>query len=378
MSIKIECPSCKQQYSVDESIIGEEVECAACSKVFVATKKAPIKLELPTIDQEKTPVPLHFPPTDEATHHSEYVYPWKKPLPLETEQKDSELNMESDHEKVSKDNHIKDNNVTQELHSTNKSKNEEEKKEGRGGSWLFSVLGVVLFLLYVIITLFAVKVLSHPSFKHIPFLILVLICIAVGVWKYFFSDKEEFEEESVGNNDNKPKESEIRLLKKSADLGDSDAQIKLGRCYFEGRKGVEQSYIEALRWFRKAAEQGNAEAQIMLGCCYENGKGVEKDYSETIKWYRMAAKQGNVEAQFKLAVLYSEKDVNGQANHQEEVKWYRLAAKQGHTQAQLLLGLCFYFGDGVEKNMDEALKWIRLSASQGNKDAKDALRTLGY
>lgn len=375
MSIKIECPSCKQQYSVDESIIGEEVECAACSKVFMATKKAPIKLELPTIEQEKTPVPLRFPPKDEATHQSEYVYPWKNQLPLETEQNDSKHDFESSHIMTSEDNHTRDNSI-QESHSTNKSKKEEE--ENRGGSWFFSVLGVVLFLLYVIITLFVVNVLSHSRFRHIPFLIFVLICIAVGVWKYFFSDKDEFEEEVVSNNETKSKESEIRLLKKAAESGDSDAQIKLGSCYYEGKKGVEQSYIEALRWFRKAAEQGNAEAQIMLGYCYENGKGVEKDFSETIKWYRLAAEQGNAKAQFKLAVFYSTKDVNGQVNHQEEVKWYRMAAKQGHAQAQLMLGLCFYFGNGVEINMDEAVKWIRLSASQGNKDAKEALKTLGY
>ncbi len=43
----IECPSCKQQYNVDESLFGNEVECAACHSVFVAQKKAPIKLELP-------------------------------------------------------------------------------------------------------------------------------------------------------------------------------------------------------------------------------------------------------------------------------------------------------------------------------------------
>ncbi len=368
MSIKIECPSCKQHYSVDESIIGEEVECATCNKVFMAKKKAPIKLELPTIEQGKNPSPLHLPPTDEATHQSEYVYPWKNQLPLEAEQNDSKHNLESNQKNVSKDN-----NKTQESHSTNKS-----KKEGRGGSWFFSVLGIVLFLLYVIFTQFVVKALSHSGFGHILFLIFVLICIVVGVWKCFFSDKDELEEESVSNNETKPKESDIRSLKKAAERGDSDAQIKLGSCYYEGKNGVELSYTEAIKWFRKAAEQGNAKAQIMLAYCFENGKGVEKNYSETIKWCRMAAEQGNIQAQFKLAVLYSTNDVNGQTNHKEEIKWYRLSAEQGHAQAQLMLGLCYSLGNGVEKNMDEALKWIRLSASQGNKEAKDTLRKLGY
>jgi len=44
MSVKIECPNCKQQYSVDDALVGEEVECTACNHVFVARKKEPIKL----------------------------------------------------------------------------------------------------------------------------------------------------------------------------------------------------------------------------------------------------------------------------------------------------------------------------------------------
>lgn len=65
MNVKIECPSCKQQYSVDASLVGEEVECAACNNVFVAKKKTPIKLELPDKKQEKTPFLLHLSSTDD-------------------------------------------------------------------------------------------------------------------------------------------------------------------------------------------------------------------------------------------------------------------------------------------------------------------------
>ena len=370
MNIKIECPSCKQQYSVDELIIGEEVECAVCNSVFIATKKAPIKLELPTINQKKTPFSLPLSPQNEGKNHSilsipqeteakennakgnrleakeqnkaitnnnidaEYEYPWKKSFPLETEQNNSKLSFESEHKEVSKDNHTR--KKTPELHSINKSKN----KEDRGGSCFFSVLSVVLFLLYIIITQFIVKAVSHSGFGHIIFFILIIICIVVGVWEYFFSNKDKTKEKSVSNNKSTPKESGIRSLKNAAEHGDSLAQIILGSCYYEGKNGAEQSYTEAVIWFRKAAEQGNTEAQIMLAECFENGKGVEKNFSESIKWYR-------------------------------------LAAEQGHAQAQLVLGLCYSLGDGVEKNMEEAKKWISLSASQGNKEAKETLRKLG-
>lgn len=44
---RIECPSCNQKYSVEESLLGFEVQCSACNTIFIAQKKAPIKLQLP-------------------------------------------------------------------------------------------------------------------------------------------------------------------------------------------------------------------------------------------------------------------------------------------------------------------------------------------
>ncbi|MBD5526750.1 MAG: hypothetical protein HDR04_20595 [Lachnospiraceae bacterium] len=46
---------------------------------------------------------------------------------------------------------------------------------------------------------------------------------------------------------------------------------------------------EAFKLWSAAAEQGNAEAQYRLGICYYNGKGVNQDYVEALKWIRKAA-----------------------------------------------------------------------------------------
>ncbi|MBQ2573792.1 MAG: sel1 repeat family protein, partial [Bacteroidales bacterium] len=76
-----------------------------------------------------------------------------------------------------------------------------------------------------------------------------------------------------------------------AEQGDTDAQVNLGNCYWNGN-GIEQNHEEAVTWFRKAAEQGDAVAQYNLGLCYEYGNGVEQNNEETVKWYRKAAEQG--------------------------------------------------------------------------------------
>ncbi|MBQ4314147.1 MAG: sel1 repeat family protein, partial [Lentisphaeria bacterium] len=57
--------------------------------------------------------------------------------------------------------------------------------------------------------------------------------------------------------------------------------------------------------------------------------------------------------------------------------WYRKAAEQGHATAQYNLGLCYYLGQGVTKDLAEAVKWLRKSAEQGYKDAQKALVRMG-
>ena len=38
MELKIECPWCNQHYSIDESFVGQKVECSACEKEFIVRK----------------------------------------------------------------------------------------------------------------------------------------------------------------------------------------------------------------------------------------------------------------------------------------------------------------------------------------------------
>ena len=46
------------------------------------------------------------------------------------------------------------------------------------------------------------------------------------------------------------------------------------------------------------------------------------------------------------------------------------------SEARLNIGLMFFHGDGVVKNIPLAIKWLRLSESQGNRDAESELKKL--
>ena len=87
-----------------------------------------------------------------------------------------------------------------------------------------------------------------------------------------------------------------------ADNGDTNAQFKLGECYYHGN-GVPANYVIAVRRFRQAAEADNVMSLYYLGRCYELGHGVTVNLSVAKNYYNRAAKQGSREAQTALRRL---------------------------------------------------------------------------
>ena len=78
---------------------------------------------------------------------------------------------------------------------------------------------------------------------------------------------------------------------KEANQGNPDAQLQLGRLYYNG-EGVRQDYAEAFKWFKLSADQGNADAQLGLGLLYMNGEGVRQDYAKAKEWFGKSCDNG--------------------------------------------------------------------------------------
>ena len=72
--------------------------------------------------------------------------------------------------------------------------------------------------------------------------------------------------------------------------------------YYYGR-GAKLNYNKAANLYRKAANLGNADAQCRLGYMYTCGVGVSQDYYKAEKWYMKAAAQGHAEAKRRLEEL---------------------------------------------------------------------------
>ena len=153
---------------------------------------------------------------------------------------------------------------------------------------------------------------------------------------------------------------EVRRL---AEQGDLQAQVKLARMYEEGR-GVPKDFDEALKWYKEAAEHGDAFAQGTLGWFYQYGQGVETNFQTAISWYQKAAEQGHAMSQLNLAVMY-DNGIGIATNKEEAVKWYRLAANQGQPRAQLDLAVMYWRGEGVTQDYKQAwdlLNQVRMTS----------------
>ena len=63
--------------------------------------------------------------------------------------------------------------------------------------------------------------------------------------------------------------------------------------------------------------------------------------------------------------------------HGRPISWIKKAAEEGRANWQCNLGVCYFYGEGVEKNLSEASKWYKKAAEQGNAKAQFNLG-LGY
>jgi hypothetical protein len=97
----------------------------------------------------------------------------------------------------------------------------------------------------------------------------------------------------------------IKNLIESAQEGNADAQYNLGVRYFEGKE-VQQSYIEAAKWYSSAADQGDKQAQFNLGLMFYHGTGMPKNYLYAYELFSLAAAQGDDRAKQGMAAILTE------------------------------------------------------------------------
>ena len=89
------------------------------------------------------------------------------------------------------------------------------------------------------------------------------------------------------------------------------------------------------------------------------------DYAAAIAIWEPYAHQGNREAQFAMGVLYFEGH-GVSKNLDEALAWFRKAANSGHPTAMFNLGVAYWEGRGLNKNFSQAVDWWERAAESGD------------
>ncbi len=187
-------------------------------------------------------------------------------------------------------------------------------------------------------------------------------------------------------------ESSRNALKLIAQMDDKDGgnmENGRGTAAYQAKK-----YTEAMQWYIAASGKGHAAAMFHIGAMYYNGEGVEKNYAESIKWYEKAAEKGHIEAKSLLQLLREQgrqlAKINGaeeneqgnrlskENNFTDALISYKKAAEKGSALGTTNVGIIYFKGQGVVKDVVEAEKWFQRAAVMGEDSALYLLGLIYY
>lgn len=181
-------------------------------------------------------------------------------------------------------------------------------------------------------------------------------------------------------------------LKRWAEAGDPMAASLLAGLYADGN-GVEKNAEEAERWHKRAVEKecavatrnfsawltsnncaqegiemlrraaaaNLAYAWEVWGSIYQEGDGVVKNEAEAVACWERAFELGRHSAAGFLVFFYESKQ-----DLQNMYLWSRKAADTGCSKGFILLGICYWLGRGVEKDIEKAEEYFEKAAELGD------------
>lgn len=176
------------------------------------------------------------------------------------------------------------------------------------------------------------------------------------------------------------------LYSELADKGDISALKKLGDMYEYG-EGCQEDYKKALEMFIKCYEKStdyNYDDKIRtahrIGKLYFQGKkGIPKDYDKAFEWFKKAGEDTRYSfATYDLAIMY-ENGYGTKQDYKKAFELYKPLAFKNYSKANYRLGYLYENGLGTEKNFDNALKcykdamdeWLRLANINKNNGDND-------
>ena len=151
----------------------------------------------------------------------------------------------------------------------------------------------------------------------------------------------------------------VDLIRRSADMGYSPAEVMMGYFYDTGTVVVSEPG-QAAMWYRKASERDDRLAEWLLGRLYYSGSGVARDLDGAAGYFKKAGDQGDAFGEYFLGMIEVERH-----NYANAVTLLRKASAQGLPQAQWELGSLIRDGLGTKPDKFEAYVWLLISFDAG-------------
>ncbi len=155
----------------------------------------------------------------------------------------------------------------------------------------------------------------------------------------------------------------LDLLKRSAELGNTNAMVSLGSFYANKEYGLDD--LEKGRdLFSNAAKNGNSIAKLDLGILYKK----ERKYNLAIKMLTDNDLTENGQALYLLGDIY-EQGLGVSYDLKKAYEYYVQSSKANYAYADYKLGLFYQNGFCVPNNIDLASKYYIKAAESGINDA---------
>lgn len=175
-----------------------------------------------------------------------------------------------------------------------------------------------------------------------------------------------------------------RLLRSAAEQGNARAMCNLAAIYEDGAPGLPADPGLAAAWYRRSAEAGWSLGGYFLAVLSFEGRGVPQSDEEGLRWLHAASRGGHLRSTTWLAQLYEE----GRRVERDPTMAARLrtqAAEQlqrqaaaGDAAAMVELGVVYARGRGVPRDPLAAARWWERAADHGDTSACYWLGVLYY
>lgn len=169
----------------------------------------------------------------------------------------------------------------------------------------------------------------------------------------------------------------IKLLKESADLGYSLAQVQYGKLLMHlypsvSEKDIQKNNFEGIKYISEAAYNNVGEAQYILGSSYAVGELVPEDRDMAMFWLSKSSDNG-----YAPALKTREEFVIERNKNKQSFEYVQSRAINGNKE--YLVELAKFYQDGwvVQRDESKAIRLLKSAANLGSQNAKDKLDELG-